>query len=294
MRVLLTGATGFVGRALLARLDKENVSAATLALGPGRADATWNATTLSDIPGILAQARPDCIFHLAGTSRDDPPGLMRRINVDYAEAIMRGVLDHALSCPVVVFGSAAEYGNVPPEALPVAEDHPCDPINPYGRAKLAQTRLAMEYFDKGVRAVVIRPFNIVGPGMAGRFLLPKLAARIAAARTGSNEPVPLLNPDSTRDYVDVRDVARIAWRVARNPESAGQVVHACTGRETSVARMFEAVAEELGIAVQYKGEAARDAGITRSVGDTGRMVRLAGTGPALSLEESIRDVIAAL
>lgn len=294
MRVLLTGVTGFVGRALRDHLEGEDVDTVTLTLGSHGKNTTWNAADLSDVKRILGQARPDYILHLAGTTLTDPPELMQRINVDYAEAVMQGVLDLGLTCPVVVFGSAAEYGNVAPQALPVTEDHPCAPTNPYGRTKLAQTRLANIFFDKGVRTIVLRPFNIIGPGMDSRFLLPSLVARIAAAaRTPSKEPLSLLNPDSTRDYVDVRDVARMGWKVARNPKSVGRIVHLCTGRESSVAEMFKAVAGELGVDVAYEAKTSADAGIARSVGDTGRMLRLAGTSPAFSLEESLRDVIAA-
>jgi len=295
MRVLLTGATGFVGRALLDHLEGEKATATTLALGAQRSTATWNAAHLADVADILDKARPDCVFHLAGTVLTDPPGLMQRINVDYAEALMQGVLDHDLDCPVVVFGSAAEYGNVPPEALPVREDHPCEPVSPYGRTKLAQTRLAMDFLDKGVRTIVLRPFNIIGPGMARRFLLPSLVARIAAtAGLPEKPPLGLTTPHATRDFIDVRDAACIAWGIARNPKSVGHIVHVCTGRESSVAWLFETVARELGVDAAYRAEASADAFITRSVGHTGRMLRLAGTGPTFSLEDSVRDVIAAL
>lgn len=294
MRVLLTGGGGFVGRTLRALISQEQASVETVSLGY-RTDATHTIHAPSEIGSVLAAARPDIVLHLAGASFSSPPDVLERINVSYAASLLQGVLENKLNCPVVLFGSAAEYGEVDGAELPVVETRACSPLSTYGKSKLAQTRLAMDYYRQGVRTVVVRPFNIIGPGMPPRMLLHDLVLRLHAVKNRTGRQIlELMTPEATRDFIDVRDVALQVWRIARNPDSSGQVVNICTGRETTVKDTFYAVAQALGVDAAFVEKPANRPGALRSVGSVKKMVLLSGSAPEYSFTQSVSDGVASM
>ncbi len=189
MKVLVTGAAGFVGGHLAAHLSEHGHDV----VGIDRADGP----DLLDGPGLTTLVRgvgPDAVYHLGGwsdvgASWDQP--------LDTFRANAEGTLNLLQACVaagsprVLVVSSADVYGPVTPQQLPITEATPLNPITPYAASKVAADYLALQAFrGYGLPTVRARAFNHLGPGQTTRFVAPAIADRIAANEaTDSGEVV---------------------------------------------------------------------------------------------------------
>ena len=204
MRVLVTGAHGFVGGHLLELLRTEHPEVEVFALvrprggapGPRLGHATILEGDLDDMAAVtaaVAMARPDRIVHLAGQSSVHhswiDPGATLRTNVMGVVHLMDAVRAERLRPRVLVVGSADEYGIVENASIPVREDTPLRPISPYGVSKVAQGLLALEYAaPDGPQVVRTRTFPHTGPGRGEAFAESSFARQIAQVAAGRRPP----------------------------------------------------------------------------------------------------------
>lgn len=301
MRALVTGAGGFCGGRLLLRLRAAGHTVATLGLRPAPLLGPEHRVLagVDDRAGarrVLEEFRPDCLFHLAGTLGDAPAAAMRAVNVDFAAVLLDALADLGLGgCRMVFFGSAAEYGPVPAEELPIREDAPADPRTDYARSKLRQTELALAAAGRGQAVTVLRPFNVVGPGLKPQLALGRFAREIADIARGRQAPVVETGPLSgSRDFVDADDLAELALRLALAPAAAGRVVNVCSGRETPMRAALDMLLRLSGVAASVR-EAAPPPGAghaLRSVGSPALLLALAGPFAFRPLEDSLRAMLA--
>ena len=206
MKTLVTGAGGFCGSHLTARLRSRGHQVRTLGLGPAGPEH-FHLDSPLDQTGILCALReyqPDLLFHLSGTFAARNLDTLAAVNAGFSKTIFRSLreLDQR-RCRVLVFGSAAEYGPVPQERLPIREDEPCAPVNDYGKTKLRQTELALTASAEGFPVVVLRPFNMLGPGLSASLALGRFVRQIADIVQGRQAPVVHTGCLSgTRDFID--------------------------------------------------------------------------------------------
>ncbi len=274
-RALVTGATGFVGRAVTARLELEGwhvvravresatcAPALVLTLGSGFWDAAMFAAAIS-------QAEPDVVFHLAGTTRASSAAGIYRTNVGLAA----GLLDAASSSPVrpavVLAGSAAEYGELTPDLLPAREYGPCRPITDYGISKFAQTLLGMSRVRMGIAVLVARIFNPVGAGMPPHLALASFAEQLRAGR----RELSVGDLDVARDFIDVAEAARLIVSLASEPRNYGGVYNICSGVATGLRPLVDELVRLSGRAVHLVVDPGRlrSGEMRRFFGDTARL-----------------------
>jgi nucleoside-diphosphate-sugar epimerase len=170
MRMLVTGASGFIGGALCAALQGEghDVAAIVRRAGsqpPGTRPLSGDLADGAALAAIVVRERPDCVIHLAAEiASQRSEAKLREVNVEGT----RRLLDACLACaakgapssgPRVVFSSTVVTGDAHGALL--SEDEPLPVRTPYGRSKLEGERLVM---DSGLPAVVIRPSHVYGPG----------------------------------------------------------------------------------------------------------------------------------
>ena len=293
MRVVVTGAGGFLGRRLVRELASRG--AETVAVDRAEADVC-DAAAVAD---LVARTRPDAVVHLAAQSRVAhsfaDPGETFRVNVLGTVAVLEAVRRHAPRARILVASSAEVYGAVGADALPVAESAPLAPVNPYGASKVAAEAAAFQFHRAhGLDVAVLRAFNAIGPGQATDFALPGFAAQLAAIARGAAEPVLRVgNLDAERDLTDVRDVAR-AYALALERGEAGGVYNVCSGTAGPIRRALEALVAASGLEVRVEVDPSRlrPVDVPCVYGSPRRLAVVTGWRPEVPLERTIADLYA--
>jgi GDP-4-dehydro-6-deoxy-D-mannose reductase len=192
---------------------------------------------------------------------------------------------------VVVAGSGEVYG--PPERLPVDEDAPLRPQNPYAVSKAACDLLAGQYADAfGMRVVRMRAFNHAGPGQSDDYVVGTLTRQVAEAELAGHEEAVLRtgNPDSARDFTDVRDVTRAYVAAA----SAGSgALNVASGRAVTVRGLIELVRAATRLPVRHEVEQARVRAhdVPEVRGSAERLRAATGWQPEIPLEQTVADAL---
>lgn len=310
MKVLVTGAGGFVGGHLCAHLAAAGdavyatiwpVTAAT-DLVPRHGEAELIPCNILDAAGlaeIVRRVRPNGVIHLAGLAfvpaANRWPHRAYAANFLGAHHLLTAVKAHAPAARVVLVASSDVYGRVPAEQQPIAETAPLAPISPYGVSKAAADLLGQQFFLGEKLAVVrARPFNHTGPGQHPDYVVPGIAQQVARIETGKQEPVLRLGDTTVvRDFTDVREIVR-GYRLLLEKGIAGEAYNLCSGRGTSIAELVEG----------YRGLAAkpftvgtdpakhRPSDLPRLVGDNAKVKRDTGWAPAIPLADTLRDTLA--
>lgn len=282
-RALVVGAKSFVGRALL---DELRSTGEWDVFGSARipeADVVeLDLLDRSSVDRALRQIRPSLIFNLAAPPRD--ASLPEAVAV---QVLGSAILLDAVNCGsdqahVILLGSAAEYG---PSSHDVAsaETDSLAPRSSYAIGKALQAGLAESVtVDQGQRVTVARLFNVTGPGQSPGFLCADLIAR---CRVGA-EPVRVEDAMSTRDLVDIRDVAAALRLVGECGEEA--VYNVGTGVRVRVGDVAREIGELTDADVAF-AEQVRPA--THSRADCGRLLGL-GWRPVFDWRRSLRDQLA--
>jgi GDP-4-dehydro-6-deoxy-D-mannose reductase len=192
---------------------------------------------------------------------------------------------------VVVACSSEEYG--PPERLPVTEDAPLRPRNPYAASKAVSDLLAGFYADgHGMWVTRTRDFSHAGPGQREEYVMSGLARQIAVAERAGQEEVTVVcgNTAVRRDFVDVRDVARALLAAA---EAEPGVFNVCSGRSTSIADILAGLAELTALSVHQRTDPGllRPNEVMEIVGSHERLSRATGWAPEVPLDQTLADTL---
>jgi GDP-4-dehydro-6-deoxy-D-mannose reductase len=283
----VTGGGGFAGEHLLRLLPG--------AVAPSRDDLD-----LLDAPAVLAavrDARPATVFHLAALASVqrswESPAETLVANLRMTAHLLEAVRAEAPEATVLVTSSGEVYG--PPERLPVTEDARLRPQNPYAVSKAACDLLAGQYADAfDMHIVRTRAFNHAGPGQGTEYVIGTLTRQVAEAEAAGDSAVVLRtgNPDSARDFTDVRDVGRAYRAAAELPAGAYNV---CSGRATSVRELVELVSRVSTLPVSHEvdPERVRAHDVPELRGSAERLRAASGWRPAIPLERTVADALEA-
>jgi GDP-4-dehydro-6-deoxy-D-mannose reductase len=195
---------------------------------------------------------------------------------------------------LLIAGSNEIYGHVKPEDLPLTEETPLRPVNPYAVSKATQDLLAYQYYaSHRLRTIRLRPFNHIGPRQSEQFVVSAFAAQIARIEAGRQAPIIRVgNLAAERDFTDVRDMVRAYALAARH----GQVPLAYnigSGRCVSIRWLLDTLLtfSERDIAVEPDPARMRPADVPRVVSDSRRFREHTGWEPQISIEQTLFDVL---
>jgi GDP-4-dehydro-6-deoxy-D-mannose reductase len=246
---------------------------------------------------VVAEARPDVVYHLAALasvaqSWSDPAATLSENQLATLN-LLEAVRAHALAATVLVVGSGEVYG--PPASLPVDEDAPLRPQNPYAVSKAATDLLAAMYADAhGLRVVRVRAFNHAGPRQSDIYVVGTLARQVAEGLESGADPIPIVSgsPDTRRDFTDVRDVVR-AYRLL-GAEAPPGTYNVCSGTATSVAELIEKLREVAGRDIEHTVDPARVRAheVTEIRGSHDRLTQATGWQPEIPLATTLADAVA--
>jgi GDP-4-dehydro-6-deoxy-D-mannose reductase len=243
---------------------------------------------------LIRDTRPAVLFHLAGLINSANLDDLYASNVATTQYLLDATLTHAPACRVVVPGSAAEYGRVPPKELPISEERIPAPLVPYGLAKAWQSATTGYFAARGANAVVARLFNLVGIGTPTRLSVGAFAEQLRRIREGEEEPLIVVG-DLTprRDFIDVADACAALLALAATPEAKG-TYNVCRGSSVSMADVLDIMIRESGLNVQVAVDDARlrhRGEIPDSVGNPARLHAATGWMPLIPLEESLAGML---
>ncbi len=308
MRILITGASGFVAPHLVAALKPRLAAQDEIVLSGREAPGTdmdgFVSLDIADraaVEAAIARLAPTHIVHLAAISSPPAagadPDLTWRVNVGGTLAIARALLKFAPDCVLVFAGSGQVYGETANLGRALTEGDVLAPIGEYAVAKAAADLALGSMAKQGLRCVRLRPFNHTGPGQTEEFVLPSFAAQIARIEAGLGENIIRVgNLDVVRDFLDVRDVAeayaQVVMRANDLPPAA--ILNIASGERHSISDLLRAMLamSDSEIRVQQDPARMRPSDIPLFLGDATRARQLLDWQPRRSTEDMLRDLLA--
>ena len=310
-KVLITGITGFAGshlaNHLLSKKDYQvngtfliegslkNVDKIRDKIKTIRVDLNDSEQVFK----IVKDIRPDLVFHLAalagsGESFVNPAKTVTNnitLEINLLEAIKRNNL---LDTKILVISSAEVYGLVKKEDLPIDEETPFMPTNPYAVSKLAQDFLGLQYFlSYGLKVVRARPFNHIGPRQSTNFAISSWSSQIAQIEKGKHEPVLLVGSlEAYRDFTDVRDMAK-AYLLLIEKGKSGDVYNLGSGNSYKISDILKILLSFSKVKIKVKTDKSllRPADNPRLVCDSKKFRSLTGWKPQIPLEKTLQDTL---
>jgi UDP-glucose 4-epimerase len=303
MRAVVTGGAGFIGHhlvdGLLARghdvsvIDDFSTGQHSRLAPFGDVVKVTEATILDADALDAVVAGADVIFHeaaLASVARSlREPRLTNDVNENGTIEVMRAASRNGVR-RVVFAGSSAVYGI--PEDLPCRESHRPAPRSPYGVSKLAAELYVHALGEAlGVQTVVLRYFNVYGPGQDPASEYAAVIPRFVTAVLDGTRPVINGSGDISRDFVYIDDVVEANMLASQAAVPANLTCNIATGSPTSLDQLLQAVMLGVGRDVDPKFGPPRPGDIPHSYADIGVASRALGFRPRISLAEGIARTI---
>ncbi len=308
-RALITGITGFAGGHLAAHLLAcGNVEVFGIAhergYGLDHLDrpveiVIGNMQDPQVVADVLSEVKPDHIYHLAAQAYvpaawHDPWDTFVN-NIRPELNMLQLIANQSLRTRMLVVASNEIYGAVPPDRLPVNENAPLEPNNPYGVSKVAQDLLARQYFlSHNVDVVRVRSFNHLGPRQSPQFVAASFARQIAEAEAGLREPVIYVgNLGAQRDFTDVVDVVR-AYALLMEKGHSGEAYNVASGRPRSIQSLLDTLLAMSTVKLRIEPDETRTrpADVSVIYGDITKLRTDTGWEPTIPFEESLRRILA--
>ncbi|UUZ80824.1 GDP-mannose 4,6-dehydratase [Paenibacillus sp. P26] len=251
MKVLVTGAGGFVGKHLIKNLRNRNheviAFASTTRVDPEIGELHGlDLTGTAHLQDLLKTQKPDIVFHLAAQSNVmkswQHPSETLRINTLGTLNLIQSLIEVCPDCRLINVGSSEEYGLSGKEGKPLTEEMACLPQNPYSLSKFTAGQLVLQLAKKHqIQVVHLRPFNHFGPGQEEGFVISDFASQIAKIEKGLIPPVLRVGDLSAqRDFTFIHDIIHAYTLIIENPLPNG-IYNICSGIPQAIQTILEQV-----------------------------------------------------
>jgi nucleoside-diphosphate-sugar epimerase len=272
--VLVTGSTGFIGRHLVDLLKQKNCQ--VLETGGSAAIDLCDPCQVKSIPDT------DIIVHLAARSFvpdsfSEPEKFYRNNFLSTLNLLELARKNNSR----FVFFSTYVYGV--PVYLPIDEEHPVAPLNPYTQSKVIGEQLCSSFQrDFNLPVTVFRPFNVYGPGQNASFLIPRIASQLKMEKIYLGDPSPL------RDFVFVDDVVEAVYCSIQQDTTELQTFNLGSGTSISVGELVQSMKLIAGSASEiHFSNIVRQGEIKETLADITKVKKVLGWSPKTSLDEGL-------
>lgn len=308
-RILITGASGFVGCHALDAFHRTFAESEILGVGrraasPVPGGVAYRALDLDDrtaVRQIISDFQPTAVLHLAAQSSvaraDRSPFEAWRINLGGLYHLVEALDRRGSACSFVFASSGEVYGRAFLQALPVTEDVLPEPIGAYARSKrLGEQLLIDSLSDTCIKVQILRSFNHIGPGQSVDFAIASFAQQIARIEAGLCPPiVEVGNLSTRRDFLDVHDVVDAYARVVREADTlpAGSVFNVSSGQARTIESALAALQtlSARTFDVRVRADRARPSEIPTAFGNAGRLQRATGWRQTVDWTTSLQRVL---
>ena len=300
--IIVTGVNGFVGEHAVDAFKADGFDVIGLAHDPTPADKVAGKLNGYITCDLLDTAMVDtvdltdvrAILHLAGLSAVGQSFEQPQRYISENAVMTYNLLSHAMSESlegrVIVVSTGALYD--PQQPLPIAEESHVSATSPYAIGKLATEHVVSYFRNRGLDTITVRPFNHIGPGQGGGFLLPDLCTQLSGIVSGGE--IMVGNIDTKRDYTDVRDVAAAYKALALAESLEHEVYNVCSGRSLSgrdILSLLEKAMGLSGVQAVVDQSKVRPTDVMDIYGDASRIYSELGWKPQVGIEETIRDFV---
>jgi GDP-4-dehydro-6-deoxy-D-mannose reductase len=291
MNVLLIGGTGFVGGHLKRDLLDHNYTVDIH-------DESIDIRNAEQLNREFAGKKYDSVVHLAAQSSVPDsfkyPRETFEINFMGTLNVLTALQGTGFKGRMLYIGSGDVYGLLGEHELPVSEERPLKPNNPYSVSKVAAEALCYQWSQTGEYEITMaRPFNHIGPGQSERFVLPDFAKQLMEISVQRRDPVLSVGDiDVTRDFTDVRDIVR-AYRLLIERGANGEVYNVCSGREYSIRSLLLKMMDmaSVGAEILQDSKRMRPSEQRRIFGSFNKLRRDTGWQPEIPIEKTLIDIL---
>jgi GDP-4-dehydro-6-deoxy-D-mannose reductase len=308
MRVLITGAGGFVGSYLADALRNHFKNDVTLVLTSqdgfeaphiGTVEAL-DVTDPDAVEDAIKRVGPDSVVHLAGlaavTAASANMDLAWKVHLNGSLNVAHAIMKHVPQCSLLYIGSGQIYGASARGGAALTEASLLAPTNVYGATKASADLAIGALAEAGLRCIRLRPFNHIGPGQSEDFAIPSFAMQIARIESSLAPPIVRVgNLEAERDFLDVRDVAAayVQSIVHADTIANGTILNIASGVPH---RMSEILGKLLAlsktsISVEEDSSRMRPSDTPHFIGDATKARKLLGWAPKFSLDDTLADVL---
>ncbi|MBU4349097.1 GDP-mannose 4,6-dehydratase [bacterium] len=247
---------------------------------------------------IIKKIQPDEIYHLAAISfiptAVKNPKLTFDTNLYGTLNLYQAVIEVKTNPKILFVGSADEYGLVKESDIPINEDCPLKPLNPYSISKVSADFLSYFYFKNyHLNIIRVRPFNHIGPRQSPEFVCSSFAKQITEIEKGLKEPtINVGNLEAKRDFTDVRDMVRAYWLTIQKGE-LGEVYNICSGKAISIEELLEKMLNlcEKNIKVKQDPKRVRPSDVSLLLGSSTKFTKKTGWEPEIPFENTLRQIL---
>jgi GDP-4-dehydro-6-deoxy-D-mannose reductase len=296
-RILLTGASGFVGSSLLKKLKEFNLN--ILAIGNDNAGSSLKSCDLTDryaVCQMVESFRPDVVLHLAAvTDVTSDPETTWEVNFEGTRNLASSLKKFG-PAPMVFASSTEIYGGSFADGRPKDESAPVDPRNTYARSKLSAEFLLRESYAPAAPVLSLRLGNHSGPGQRTKAVIPAFASQIAQIEL-SRRPGHILtgNLDTERQFMDIDDVVD-AYLRAMDLVSEGDgfsVFNVSSDEPVRISRVLDLLLKQATVPVSADPDPSRmrPSDIPRAFADASAFKRATGWSCETPLEFTVTDVL---
>jgi GDP-4-dehydro-6-deoxy-D-mannose reductase len=290
VRVLVTGAEGFVGTHLIAHLEESSDEVRGV-------DREHDVTSAASMREVFEDLRPEVTYHLAALTHVgdswEHAGEFTRVNVVGTQRVLDAAHAAVPTSLTIIVSSAEVYGVVAEEDQPLRESFRVAPANPYSASKVEAERVAHEAARvRAQRVIIARPFNHLGPGQALTFVVPALVSRLLDARDRGEDEIAVGDLSARRDFSDVRDVVR-AYRLLALLGKAGETYNVASGHDVAIRDIAAQLVLRLAPEVRFFVDSTllRPIEVPVARGSYEKLHDATGWSPVIPLHVSLDDVI---
>ncbi len=295
INLLVTGQRGFVGTHLTRMVTTQQPWAGTVTLA---ARAEFDLLDPQSLERMIGDDVPDAVIHLAGQTAVPAaianPAETLQVNLIGTLNLLQTLKKRGFAGSFLYVSSGDVYGAVAEADLPIDENQPPQPRNPYAVSKIAAEALCQQWSRvEPWRIVIARPFNHIGPGQRADFVISEVARQIVRIKRGLQPArLELGDVDVSRDFLAVEDVIGAYMALLRSGRN-GEIYNVCSGREFVIRELIEQMLALAGISASIERDSRRfrPADQRRVVGDNAKLRGATGWQPRISLNDSLQSIL---